>query len=45
MGRVNIRKIQDKYAEEYLIWMKSPDKLTLEGAETLESLKIGLCRL
>ena len=36
---LTLEEIQDKYAEEYLIWMKSPDKLTLEGAETLESLK------
>ena len=32
-------EIQDKYKDEYLIWNKDPDKLILEGAETLEVVK------
>lgn len=36
---LTLKEIQDKYKEEYQIWMKEPEKLKLEGAETLEMLK------
>ena len=36
---LTLAEIQKKYKEEYLIWMKKPDKFKLEGAETLDNLK------
>lgn len=36
---LTLAEIQKKYKEEYLIWMKKPDKFKLEGTETLDNLK------
>lgn len=36
---LTMEEIQNKYKEEYLTWMKEPEKFILEGAETLEALK------
>ncbi|HEY8361392.1 MAG TPA: histidine phosphatase family protein [Tissierellaceae bacterium] len=36
---LTLKEIRNKFKEEYSIWMSSPEKFRLEGAETLEALK------
>ena len=36
---LNTEELQEKYRDEYLTWTKEPDKLNMDGAETLEDLK------
>lgn len=36
---LNTEELLDKYKDEYLTWNKEPDKLNMDGVETLEDLK------
>ncbi|WMM26500.1 histidine phosphatase family protein [Tissierella sp. MB52-C2] len=36
---LNTEELQEKYKNQYRTWTKEPDKLNMDGAETLEDLK------
>mgnify|MGYP000918925010 CR=1 FL=1 len=36
---LTLDEIKKQYEEEYLVWMRNPERFKLEGAETLEDLK------